>query len=331
MDVLRHPEYELYHRDADLVSVCRDAVSRWKEDGKPLVAGDGVAWTPQRARAFVEEVSALFKAYNLVLWQTFSYCRRCQGGCCVVGASQVATFDALALALLDEPFPELAPRAGEGDCIYLGAQGCRWPAAWRPIKCWSFYCLGSGDWEIDAEDARYARITEALRATVQEHLPGYLQKNEAPLHDFLADPIAFADALGEVLYAIFVAPFASRYGLAAEEPRTVAKFALRQAKGSPAIHEARAFITEAVEMLWQDPVSGETAADEAFLADLESLEWILAQRPPHAKEALGVLSERYPGQSDGLSDDGAGALRAQMGAILQKLLHDPALPAVHSP
>lgn len=320
MDVLRHPEHGLFHRDAELVAACRDAVGEWREDGEPLVAPDGVTWTPEGARAFVEEVGALFKAYNLVLWQTFSYCRRCQGGCCVVGASQVTTFDALALALLDAPFPELAPRAGESDCIYLGPQGCRWPQAWRPIKCWSFYCLGSGDWEIDAEDVRYARITEALQTVVREQLPGYLQRKEKPLHDFLADPIAFADSLGEALYDIFVAPFASGYGLTVDKPQAVAEFALREARQSPAIHEARAFIAGAVEALWQEP-----AADEQFLDDLESLEWILVQRPPNAWEAIQTLWERYAGQIEDVSEAGAGALRAQMGSILQKLLRDRAL------
>lgn len=323
MDVRHHSEYGLFHLDADLVATCRDAVGIWREDGEPLIAPDGVTWTPERARTFVQEVGALFKAYNLVLWQTFSYCRRCQGGCCVVGASQVTTFDALALALLDAPFPELAPRAAEGDCIYLGEQGCRWPQGWRPIKCWSFYCLGSGDWEIDAEDARYTRITEALQAVVQKRVPEFLQRKERPLHEFLADPIAFADALGEALYDIFVAPFASGYGLTAEKAKAVPRLALREATQSPAIHEARAFIADAVEALWQEP-----AADEQFLADLETLEWILAQRPPDGGEAIETLCARYGGHSEKGSE--AGALRAQMGLILQKLLRDRALLPVRS-
>lgn len=326
MDVRSHPEFDLYHRDEALVATCRRAVAKWMEEGEAIVAADGVAWTPERARAFVEEVSALFRAYNLVLWQSFSYCRRCQGGCCVSGASQVTAFDALALALLDEPFPDLAPRAAEGDCIYLGEQGCRWPQAWRPIKCWAFYCLGSGDWEIDAQDARYTRITEALQATVQEYLPAYLQGNEETLHEFLADPITFADALGKRLYDIFVAPFALGYGLTVEEPTDVVKFTLRPVEGSRTIEEARAFIAGAVETLWQDGEGSETVADEQFLADLESLEWILAQRPPNAREAIRALSERYAD-----SGEGDGRPGAQMGLILQKLLRDPALPPVHSP
>lgn len=321
MDVRSHSEFDLFHRDEALVATCRRAVERWREDGEAIVAGDGVSWTPQSARAFIEEVGALFRAYNLVLWQSFSYCRRCQGGCCVTGASQVTTFDALAMALLDAPFPELASRAAEGDCIYLGEQGCRWPQGWRPIKCWSFYCLGSGDWEIDAQDARYRRITEALQETVREKLPGYLQRRGMPFHEFLTDPIAFAEALGLALYDIFVAPFAAEFGLAADKPRAVAKFALREAKQSPAIREARVFITGAVEALWQDP-----DADEQFLADLESLEWILAQRPPHARETLAALADRYAGQGE----DGAGGLGTQMELILQKLLRDRALLPSHS-
>lgn len=332
MDVRRHPEYDLYHRDAALVATCRRAMAAWKEDGEAILAPDGVTWTPHSARAFVEEVAELFQAYNLALWQTFSYCRSCRGGCCVTGASQVTTFDALALALLDEPFPHLAPRAAEGDCIYLGAQGCSWPQAWRPIKCWAFYCLGSGDWEIDAEDARYERITQRLQTIVQQRLPGYLQRrdvdSDAPLHQFLADPIAFAGALGAALYEIFVAPFASAYNLATDEqPLAAGESEILRRDELPATEQALAFIAGAVEELWQRPASAATATDDQLLEDLERLEWVLVQRPPHAQPTLQALSDCYAADNERAKDGGAGPLREQMAVILQKLLRDPAPPA----
>ena len=298
MDVGQHPEYDLYHRDAALVAACRHAVDAWIEGGEVIYAAGGVRWTPDRARAFVGEIGSLFRRYNLVLWQSFDYCRRCGGGCCVRGASQVTVFDALALALLAQPFPELAARAGGGDCIYLGAQGCRWPAQWRPIKCWSFYCLGSGDWEIDATDARYAGITQALQDVVSEHLPHYLQGEErggnAPLAQFLTDPIAFADALGAALFELFVAPFAAAHYLDAVQA-SVARAAGIGATQGPDLtsDEALSFIAAAVENLWQNPVADGAVSVEQLMGDLERLEWIVLQRPPGARSELQALSSRY--------------------------------------
>lgn len=296
MKASEHPEFEMHGRDRQLVERCRQAVAAWRESGEPLgdPQGDGDArrWTLQRAREFVLEVRRFFQAYNRVLWQEFSYCRNCRGGCCVVGASQVTRFDAVALALLDEPFPRRPQRAGAGDCIYLTPEGCGWPAAWRPLKCWAFYCLGSGDWELDAGDKRYERITRALHSVLESHLPTLLREYESQdgesFRSLLSDPISFAEELGNALMDIFVAPFEERFPLAAP------------GQGQPPSADWRepvlAFIGEAVEEVWAAQPSAPKPLQlnsQQFLSDLETLEWCLLTRPQQWEERLGELQERY--------------------------------------
>ena len=324
MRVQEHAEFERYQRDAALVSSCRQAIAEWIKDGESIIAPDGVVWTPSRARELVGEIGGLFHQYNLVLWQSFSYCQQCRGGCCVAGASQVTAFDALALALLALPFPEVGPRAAAGDCIYLGSTGCRWPSQWRPVKCWAFYCLGSGDWELDAADVRYERITAALRAVLREYLPGFLRLSEHgnrdPLHTFLADPIGFAEELGSALSEIFVAPFSAVYGpLDAQYPKSASNSAQREERRL-ARERALAFIARAVEQLWQEPTSGQ----DQFLDDLERLEWIVLQSPPDAREALRGLLQRYSEDADGRGDVSYDepSLQKQMALTLSRLLQD---------
>ena len=324
MNVHDHPEYDLFQRDAQLVATCRRAIVAWIACGEEIVAPDGVVWTPQRAHDFVREMGSLFQRYNFVLWRTFSYCRRCQGGCCVVGASQVTYFDALALALLEQPFPALAPRAAAGDCIYLGEKGCRWPAQWRPVKCASFYCLGSGDWELDATDARYELITRALQEVVREHLPSYLRRYRRdandPLDTFLTDPIGFAETLGAALIEIFVAPFSASYDIGVSLPGAPKLGSIGADLRSPT-QEALAFIAAAVETVWRTPSRDTTTSDEQFLADLECLEWIVMERPPDAGRELQVMLGRYEGREEAaVKGDSRALLYRQMAEILGRLL-----------
>lgn len=334
MDSHKHPEFDRFERDRELVTTCRRAVRRWIDQGTTIRAADGVQWTPESARAFIEEIGRLFRQYNLVLWRTFSYCRRCQGGCCVVGASQVTVFDALALALLEEPFPELAPRAAEADCIYLGAQGCRWPQGWRPIKCWSFYCLGSGDWTLDAADERYKQITQALQGVVQRWLPGVVREAEKagrPAHQrFLTDPIAFANALGATLFDLFVAPFSSAYGLAVEPQPGPSAGDWHLSIGASAVDAALAFVAGAVDTVYEgsqdNADNGSDDAINAFMADLEYLEWLLVTRPPRMRDELETLQRRYARNAaeEGIGSPLGNRQRKEMARVLQRLLQDAA-------
>jgi hypothetical protein len=271
----------------------------------------------------------LFRKYNLVLWQTFSYCRRCQGGCCVAGASQVTVFDALALALLDEPFPDLPSRAAAEDCIYLGAQGCRWPQTWRPIKCWSVYCLGSGDWELDAADVRYQEITAALGDVVRRWLPGRLRTAEAdgpsPYVAFLSDPISFAESIGATLFDLFVEPFAANYDLGGAHRGVQPYQAFGASLNPPADEAILSFIAETGEALWEQSMGGDAAAADRLLADLEHLEWLLVNRPATMQEALHELAQRYdPGDGDGPGSADVKQARRRMAGVLKQLLQDSA-------
>lgn len=317
-----HVEYEKYQADAALVASCRDAITRWRASGEAIVAPGGVSWMPETARAFVVAIGRLFKQYNMVLWQQFDYCRRCGGGCCVPGASSVTAFDALALALLEQPFPEPGTAAAR-DCIYLGDLGCRWPQAWRPIKCWAFYCLGSGDWTLDAADARYAQITEALAAVVGEYLPQAIRAREneegLALQQFLTDPIAFAEALGGILVALFVAPFAAHDGTLTLQPEIGSAAGIVTEEGADgAAQAALAFIARETERIWLALEGGEGATGESALDDLERLEWIILERPSGARQQLAQLLQRYGAAAD--NGDAERRFAAQMAAVIQALL-----------
>lgn len=322
MKVQEHPEYGKYQRDARLVAACQEAVAQWTASGETIVAPDGVRWTPQTARDFVGEMARLFRQYNLVLWQSFDYCRRCGGGCCVPGASQVTAFDALALALTAQPFPHLPERAAAEACIYLGAQGCRWPQGWRPIKCWAFYCLGSGSWEIDAGDARYAEITEALATVLARYLPATLRGAVAgepeALRRFLTDPIAFAESLGEILFELFVAPLSSRFQIG--EPGLLQASEAAEEADDRALERALAFIATAVEEIWQKEAGAETNDSPQSLQDLEQLEGILLQRPANARGQLQALYHRALDDCREGTGGGEADFARQMSAVLHDLL-----------
>jgi hypothetical protein len=280
-----------------LAARCRAAVTAWRRDGTALPGPDGALWTPDDALALVEAMVSLFRAYNRVLWAQFPYCRQCRGGCCVVGASRVTAFDAIALALLGEEVPARPARLAlaEGDCIYLTAQGCSWPAAWRPLKCATFYCLGSGAWELDASDARYLEITRALQEVVAPRLPGVLAAYEAEqgvaLAETLFDPLAFARHVGEALYASFVQPFADHY------PEAVALAETPQAVAIAGDEAQLAEIAALAAAAWEappDPPPGSDLSAAQLLADLELLEWVVLSGEAAAQqETLQRLAQRY--------------------------------------
>jgi hypothetical protein len=239
----------------------------------------------------------------------------------------VTVFDALALALLDEPFPDLASRAAAEDCIYLGAQGCRWPQTWRPIKCWSFYCLGSGDWELDAADARYQEITAVLGDVVRQWLPGRLRQPEEDGRStylaFLSDPIAFAESLGATMFDLFVEPFAARYDVGEAHRGAEPLRAFGASVNPPADEAILLFIAEAGEALWQQSMTGDLTGADRLLADLEQLEWLLVNRPAAMPESLRDLARRYAvGDDAGQLPAAVKQARRRMAEVLKQLLQD---------
>jgi hypothetical protein len=309
MKLQRHPEYIQSLRDRQTIERCREAVEAWKAEQLELsVPTYGLVWTPETALALVHELQALFAAYNRVLWEQFPYCRACGGQCCVNEASHVGWFDGVAIALLQTSLPDLPPELPATDraCIYLAGRACSLPAAWRTIKCWSFFCLG-GLWDPDVPlGERYAALTSALKGVLQAHLPAALYRYEQVggdrLADHLHDPADLAGALDDALWKVFVAALHARYPLHdASEPEPASA-----QDGANAPTEAiLAFVAEVMDQLLVDPPSppeGLPLTAAQLLADLETLEWIVAGRPAHGARLLREMSARYagaPGPVDG--------------------------------
>ncbi len=284
MEIGEHREYDLYLRDGALARGCGTAVTRWQAEGGVVETAVGPR-TIEQAGQFAAALQTLFQAYNRVLWQAFPYCRECGGGCCVVGASDMRLLDGVALALLDEPFPALPAQVTNrpGICIYLVDNRCAWPAAWRPLKCAAFYCLGSGQWELDARDERYGRITRQLAGVLDEYLPEVLRPYAADLRETLPDPITFANVLDTAVDKIFTQALVARF----PDLRPAAE----QSTDSAA--DILAQIAALTEQIWQMP--GDTTQ---YLADLEMLEWIALGRPENGAELLMEMDGRYAVTSD---------------------------------
>jgi hypothetical protein len=286
----RHPEYRAYVRDLEHSQRCRQAVEAWRASGEPVVAGQyALCWTFERAQGFVGALGRLFRAYNAVLWERFPYCSRCFGGCCVLSATHVGTFDVLALAMLGAPYPALPQRirAGAWDCIYLAARGCAWPAAWRPIKCWAFYCaLGEPAGDLVAQ----------LRQVVRDLMPGALRAYEEVEHtallDRLEDPVVFAGALKEALVDVFVAPLGEHYPAIAQSTPDGRAVHSPEDLRADLLAVLGEIAQQACAASWPVP-RGSEAADTQLLADLETLEWIVVGHPQDGAERLCEMGGRY--------------------------------------
>lgn len=308
MELTHHTEYHrLYLDHQRLAQACQAAVSAWQTSGESLaIAEIDWQWTPATARTFVAAISHLFQAYNDVLWQEFNYCRQCGGQCCVVDASDVRPFDLIAIALLELAPPTLPPRiaANPHDCIYLAGSQCTWPADWRTIKCWSFYCLGSGPWPATAAlDALYAAVTTRLQEVVNTHLPEPLRLYERmqgiDFAEHLADPVDFAHTLHTACHALLVVPLLARFPMfAIEQPVQVQP----KRTSTPIFlipdHDSYEFITTATEALYDSPIStpvGVASSADQLLLDLETLTWIIESQPAQRLQLLTDLYARYAG------------------------------------
>ncbi|MEZ4860932.1 MAG: hypothetical protein R3C14_06475 [Caldilineaceae bacterium] len=324
MQLQLHPEYAgVYqkHRDAD--TLYRHAVAAWQQRGEPLaVAAYDLTWTVAGALTLVQELSRLFQAYNQVLWQHFSYCPSCGGQCCVQDASDVRPFDLIAVALLGESTPTLPARidAGPHHCIYLAGTQCTWPATWRTIKCWSFYCLGSQLW--DAPEQRYRAVTGALQTVVTSHLPSPLCRWEAVQGEQLAahleDPVDFSNTLHRALNAIFVTPFQARY--APEALSTPAHQATTASQPRPILlldQDLITFVMEALATVREGVIPpappGVASSPDQLLADLEQLAWIAEGQPSNRVPLLHALYQRYAA---------AGGVNNQPESTIWQQMHD---------
>lgn len=324
----RHPEYIQSLRDREILARCEGAVEEWKGGRVVLEVPEyELSWTPESALDLVRELQELFAAYNRVLWERFPYCRACGGQCCVNEASHVGTLDGIALALLDLSLPDLPPDlpVTARDCIYLAGGACRLPAAWRTLKCWSFFCLG-GLWDPALPGERYAELVAALQGVLHAGLPEALRRYETVrgerLAEHLHDPADFAAALDDALWEVLVGPLGARYPqlVAAEDGAGPA-----DPDGADARAEALlAFIAEAMEQVLVDPPpppEGLPLTTAQLLEDLETLEWIVVGRPTHGARLLGEMAARYgavPGQGEGERGSVWGRMRACVAQALKR-------------
>ena len=303
MKLTQHPEYQrLYVPNGDMAVRCQEAVARWKVNNDIIDVPElGFQWKYESAQAFIQQLSQLFQAYNQVLWKTFHYCRECGGQCCVVDASNVRTFDLLAIALLDVQAPVLPTSitARERECIYLLNHRCSWPEAWRTIKCWSFYCLGVGPRKPDDSVGKlYTAITRELQYVVRKHLPYQLQQYELVrsvlLTDYLDDPVRFSDELHVALEEIFVNPLAKQYLIVDihNSPHPTDK--LENADYD--VDEVLATIAEVAEQVSEYPLTLLTQtriSPEQVLADLETLQWIIEGHPSQSRQMVQDMYTHY--------------------------------------
>jgi hypothetical protein len=301
MKLAEHPGYGDYLKDQEIARRLREAVQLWKDSGAPLpVETYALLWSYASAQELFHSLSHLFQQYNRVLWEQFPYCRQCGGQCCGVNAAQISRVDLMALALLDKLLPELSERVDltDRDCIYDTLGGCGWPDQWRTVKCWLFYCLGSGQWKLsDASGEGYNAITVALGRIIDEGLPDALRKYEEvhadPLTAHLVDPYDFSNVLCQAMDEILVRPIIDRYyktgGFDRDRPAI-------QADSLVGDDETLAFIAEAAHRVYDGasfaPPELEITKDQ-LLADLEQLEWIVLGQPGNSQELLEEMYHRY--------------------------------------
>ena len=232
MKLTQHPEYPIFTWAKETDQRCREAVAAWKASGKSIwVEEHSLRWTFERAQIFTRSLSCLIQEYNHVLWERFPYCRQCGGHCCRVGAaaSTIDEFDSIALALLGQSRPELPEEieATKGDCIYRAARGCAWPAEWRMVKCWSFFCLGQSEHQKnecqklpDLSRKRRNKIVDELRWVVLDLLPAPLRRYEdiwaSSLKDYVNEPDDFVEIFNTMLFEVFISPFNDHYPIIEE-------------------------------------------------------------------------------------------------------------------
>ncbi len=294
MKLSEHPEYPRYLRARQTEANCRRALASWRSgDGAARDGPGSRLWTPEEGLTFVQSLSRLFTAYNRVLWEEFPYCRTCYGQCCVLDATRVTAFDCIALTLLGYSLPSLPERVGitPRECIYHAPGGCVWPADWRPVKCWLFYCaLGDPTHSIVAE----------LQQVLATYLPGALRRYEEAsgerLTDRAGDPVELAESFDRALLAVSAEKFG--LDLAVSDCNASGAGGGGRSRGRVTSRdvgaEVAAFVQTAAEQLSEPALASRLGvlADQ-LLSDLSLLEESAAAQPERADRLLGSLRRRY--------------------------------------
>jgi hypothetical protein len=314
MKRVHHPGYSPYRKARQASQLISQAVELWRESGLSIrVQKYGLIWTPESASEFVESLARIFQAYNQTLWDIFPYCTLCQGGCCLVESPRISPFDMIALALLDEPFPFLPEYslAQSQACVYLLSNRCAWPATWRTMKCWTFYCLGGEGWQLsDPHDTRYNQMATALLGILRQGMPPELLAFEGlngnTLTSNIINPLDFAEGLDHALEEIFVQPFNARFP-------TGVVYSMAEITDADTLLEGEIFDTIA-NMVERIEVE-QPGSSEETLADLEMLEMILFTMPENRLNLLHEIALRYGGAE-------ADSVKGQMRDLVGKLLFE---------
>lgn len=121
------------------------------------------AWLDARLAAIAvlqEELDALFAKAG-----GSSSCAGCDGACCGCGRHHFTLTNLLAYLLAGEEPP--VPDFGRS-CPFLGATGCRLPAARRPYNCITFFCETLEDRLNPGDQACLRHLDHRLRTVYQQ-------------------------------------------------------------------------------------------------------------------------------------------------------------------
>ena len=310
MNPPEHSEYASYLKERSNFNLYQQAIDAWIDSGEALlVEAYSFHWSYSEAKDLAQSLSQMMQAYNCVLYEQLPYCAPCGGRCCGVGAVHVSRFDLLALALLALQYPDLSDRfqISARDCIYQTFAGCSWPAEWRTMKCWLFYCLGGGDWNLaDAVDSRYQEVARNLEPVVAELLPApirhYAEEKKIHFDTNLCDPLKFAYLLESALNDILAKPLLEQYGY--RVPQQIWKYKNGEV-GNEGINLEALLADERIsrliaEILEELEIRPEIDLDtDQILADLEQIEWIALGKPRKSLDFFEQLKTQYKKSNKG--------------------------------
>jgi hypothetical protein len=269
MKLDQHPEYDKYLADQAFVADVREKLTKWLDENEAAV------WELETA---VSSLTTLFQEYNQVMWQSFPFCQMCLGGCCVVGASEVTAVDGAVLTVLGHDLPVLPAQTSHNEraCIYLGERGCTWPVNWRPLKCMIFYSLGSGKWQLASSNEDYGRLSSALQAVIDKHLPNILNDMSLIDSNEVVEPITFAKTFSNLLTEQLL------------PPELIEINTQPDAQNDDPISHSLMFVASMMETIFENP-----DGNDILLADLEQFEWIVTGMPANMTTLLTEINGRY--------------------------------------
>jgi len=330
MKLTQHPEYLDYQQDVEIFLQMQQAAKQWESDHRMIIVNHPkIDWSYSQAREFFRSLSSLFQEYNHILWNQFPYCEQCRGQCCGVKASGVHPIDLFALAMLELSLPIFTNqvKATDRECIYFIDSRCGWPAEWKTVKCWLFYCLGCGDWKLSAPVSRhYNKISQELELLLQTRLPEALCKYEIHSGDrfaeHLIDPLYFANTFCYAIQHILVDPFMNSFFPNEQMPDLQYRNEMISDNliSSGGLHAFIAEVAEEVEQLSTNPPSCSKQEGNQILEDLEVLEMIALGHPGNERLLLNEMFARYAqavGPKKGIRPSIAYRMRIQLQQLLR--------------